>query len=117
MKLRIWRRFNTVKSTDVHTEERTYSVTVICGIRFLYLSFKSLLTWKEIDLNIRVSVLSLAVIALLASCGQEKHEPALLDSMPAGYDIYITFSPSEIDADAILCNLEETVSQAQQQMP
>ncbi len=37
--------------------------------------------------------------------------------MPAGYDIYITFSPSEIDADAILSSIEESKAQAHQQMP
>ncbi len=68
-------------------------------------------------MKIRISIITLAAILVVSSCGQEKHEPALLDSMPAGYDIYLTFSPSEIDADAILSNLEEVLSQVHQQMP
>ncbi len=68
-------------------------------------------------MNFRFSIIALAVLLIIASCGQEKHEPALLDSMPTGYDIYVTFRPSEIDADAILSNIKEIVEQAQLQMP
>jgi hypothetical protein len=89
----------------------------ICGLRSLYLSFKSFLTWREFALNIRVSVLTLTVLALIASCGQEKHEATLLDSMPAGYDVYATFSLSEINPGEILTKLEDVFSEAQQQMP
>ena len=68
-------------------------------------------------MNFRFSLIALAILLIIASCGQDKHEPALLDSMPAGYDIYVTFRPSEIDADAILSNIKEIAMQAQQQMP
>lgn len=68
-------------------------------------------------MNFRLSVITLAALLIIISCGHEKDEPTLLDSMPAGYDIYVTFSPSAIDADAILSNMEEIVAQAQQQMP
>ena len=68
-------------------------------------------------MNFRYSVITLAVLLIITSCGQDKHEPALLDSMPAGYDIYVTFRPSEIDAGAILSNIREIAMQAQQQMP
>ncbi len=68
-------------------------------------------------MNFRFSVITLTILLIITSCGQEKHEPALLDSMPAGYDLYVTFRPSEIDADAILSNIKEIAEQAQQQMP
>ena len=68
-------------------------------------------------MNIKITVLALAVFALTASCGQEKHEPALLDTMPAGYDIYITLNPSQIDADAVLSQIGENTARAQRQMP
>ena len=35
-----------------------------------------------------ISTALLAAVLILASCGEEKREPALLDSMPAGYEVY-----------------------------
>lgn len=59
----------------------------------------------------------LTAVLVLASCGQEKREPTLLDSMPAGYDLYLTFNPSEIDIDAVLSSMEDIAAGARQQMP
>ncbi len=68
-------------------------------------------------MNNRVLLITLATMLLISSCGQEKREPALIDSMPAGYDIYVTFNPSEIDAGAILSNFREIAYNAGQQLP
>ncbi len=66
---------------------------------------------------IRLSTIVLAVMLIAAACGPEKHESALLDSMPAGYDIYLTFNPSEVDINAVLLSLKEIVTENQQHMP
>jgi hypothetical protein len=50
----------------------------------------------------RIPIVFLTVLFVLASCGEEKHQPALLDEMPAGYDVYVTCSPSEIGIETVL---------------
>ncbi|MBN2608488.1 MAG: hypothetical protein JXA64_05180 [Candidatus Fermentibacteraceae bacterium] len=64
-----------------------------------------------------ILLITLALLLLISSCGQEKREATLLDSMPAGYDIYITFNPSEIDAAAILSDFREIAFDNGQQLP
>jgi len=54
------------------------------------------------------------LLLMVLSCGSESRESGLLDSMPAGHDIYITFNPFEIGIDEVLSSVEEIVSQGEQ---
>lgn len=64
-------------------------------------------------MKIQVSGMMLLLILLVLSCGQAPREASLLDAMPAGHDIYLTFNPSEIDIDEVLSSVEEIVSQGE----
>jgi hypothetical protein len=68
-------------------------------------------------LSVRLSVIIAASILVLAACGPEKHEPGLLDAMPAGYDVYVTFNPSEVGIAEVLDNVKGFLSEAGQQLP
>jgi len=62
-------------------------------------------------MKIQVSGMMLLLTLLVLSCGQAPREASLLDVMPAGHDIYLTFNPSEIDIDEVLSSVEEIASQ------
>ena len=61
-------------------------------------------------MKIQMSGMMLMLILLVLACGQETREAGLLDSMPAGHDIYLTFNPAEIDVDEVLSSVEEIIT-------
>jgi hypothetical protein len=72
---------------------------------------------RETELSVRLSVIVAASLLVLAACGQERHEPGLLDAMPAGYDVYVTFSPSQVGIAEVLDNVKGFLSESGQQLP
>lgn len=50
------------------------------------------------------------ILPVLISCETMEHRPTLLDSMPAGYDVYLTFNPEEIGMEEVLSDLTDEIS-------
>lgn len=49
------------------------------------------------------------ILPVLISCETNEHRPTLLDSMPEGYDVYLTFNPEEIGMEEVLSGLADGI--------
>lgn len=64
-----------------------------------------------------VILMALAVLVLTASCGAPVSEGGLMSSLPAGHDLYITFSPDGIGMEQVLASIGRTMQQAGNELP
>jgi hypothetical protein len=64
-----------------------------------------------------VILMALAVLVLTASCGAPVSEDGLMGALPAGHNLYITFSPDGIGMEQVLASIGRTMQRAGNELP